>query len=357
MFSALSAVGIALAAATFQPAETTILFAGDAMTHQLQIDVAKQPDGSYEFESCFAPIAPIVQKADFAIVNLETPIAGAPYKGYPCFCAPDSYVDALKATGFDLMLTANNHALDRRDKGAKRTLDVLDERDLYHVGTYKNQADRDARLPLIVDINGYKVGMLNYTYGTNGITIQGDLVVDYIDRKQMVKDIKELREAGAELIMAAVHWGVEYKLLPHDTQTSLADFLVKQGVELVIGGHPHVIQPIELRKKTPTGKPALVVYSLGNLISNMKTRDTRGGALLEATLSRDPQGNAYVADAKYRLVFVEPGTEGGKNFKLYPIEQITSGSWVSASRDFENAAENIFKKHNINVTRDSSPVK
>ena len=140
--------------------EAELVFAGDAMQHTAQNTAAKQSDGTYSFDECFASIAPYVQAADYAVVNLETPLGGAPYSGYPMFCAPDSYSMALKNAGFDLMLTANNHALDKRDKGAKRTLDVLDEQGLAHVGTYRNKADREKSLPLIKDINGFKVGVV-----------------------------------------------------------------------------------------------------------------------------------------------------------------------------------------------------
>ena len=172
MTTLLVSLVISLSSLIFGGDEVEIVFAGDAMQHEAQNKAAKQADGTYSFDECFASIAPYVQAADYAIVNLETPLGGAPYSGYPMFCAPDSYSMALKNAGFDLMLTANNHALDKRDKGAKRTLDVLDEQGLAHVGTYRNKADREKSLPLIKDINGFKIGFLNYTYGTNGIKVQ-----------------------------------------------------------------------------------------------------------------------------------------------------------------------------------------
>lgn len=333
-----------------QDREATLLFAGDAMMHQKQIDVAYRPDGSYDYSRCFTGIAPLVRDADYAVVNLETPLGGGRYSGYPCFNAPDTYADALKDAGFDMFLTANNHTLDRHDAGLRRTVAVLDAKGVDHIGTYRNIEYRDSILPFIKDVNGFKIGFLNYTYGTNGIDVQGDVVVDYIDREKISDDIRRVRQAGAELVCVAVHWGVEYKLLPHYTQTSLADYLVDQGVDMVIGGHPHVIQPMEMRVNDD-GSRHLVVYSLGNLISNMTTTNTRGGALLRAFLKRDDNGRAYVDGADYDLVFTIPGTQGGDNFRLVYTDSCDSQLWSGACRAFETAATGIFRKHNKEVDR------
>ncbi|MGM9860148.1 MAG: CapA family protein, partial [Muribaculaceae bacterium] len=151
--------------------EAELVFAGDAMMHQIQIDVAKQDDGTYDFSEYFTAIAPWVSNADYAVVNLETSISKPPYSGYPCFNAPVQYVEALADAGFDMFLTANNHTLDRNDRGLRATIANLDERHLDHIGTYTNSAARDSILPYIKDINGIKFGFLNYTYGTNGIPL------------------------------------------------------------------------------------------------------------------------------------------------------------------------------------------
>lgn len=323
--------------------------------HQAQIDAARLPDGSYNYDTCFVEVSPIIRNADYAIVNLETPLGGAPFTGYPCFSAPDSYATALRNAGFDLFLTANNHTLDRRDRGLRRTVATLDSLHIPHIGTYTCIEQRSERLPMIKDINGFKVAMLNYTYGTNGIAIQGDVVVDYIDRSTISTDIANARAEGAEIIMAAIHWGNEYQLLPHQSQKDLARFLVDQGVELIIGSHPHVIQPMEMHTGKD-GRKSLIVYSLGNFISNMKTRDTRGGALVEATLRRDSTGRAYVGNASYRLVFTEAPSANNRHFRLYPAEDVTSGAWVSLCRAFTQSATAIFDRHNIDVDRNTSHV-
>jgi len=335
--------------------EIRIVFAGDAMQHSAQIEAARTSEGKYDYSECFESITPLIEDADYAVVNLETPLAGAPYTGYPCFSAPDSYLDALAYAGFDMMLTANNHTLDKRSKGAVRTLDQLDGRYLDHLGTYRNKQERDSVLPMIKNLGGFKIGFLNYTYGTNGIEAVPPVIVDYIDREKISSDMINLRKAGAELIAVCIHWGDEYKLLPNSAQRLLADFLERQGADMIIGSHPHVIQPMEMRER-PDGGNCLLVYSLGNFISNMKTADTRGGAIVTVTLSRDKSGKANVKDAFYRLVFTVPGDKSC-NFKLVPVEEYVSGPWAKHCSAFEKSAENIFNKYNKNVKRDTSLIK
>ncbi|MBQ9077314.1 MAG: CapA family protein [Muribaculaceae bacterium] len=336
--------------------DVEIVFAGDAMQHKAQIEAARRADGNYSYDECFRLISPYISNADYAVVNLETPLGGKPYTGYPCFSAPDPYSEALADAGFDLMLTANNHTLDRRDKGLTRTLDSLDAQHISHTGTYRNKAERDSVMPFIADIKGIKVAFLNYTYGTNGIPVQGKVVVDYIDKKQIETDVTKAREKGAEIIAVCIHWGNEYQMLPHSSQKSLASFLCDLGVDLIIGGHPHVIQPMEIRRSEKYNKDILVVYSLGNFISNMKTRDTRGGALLKVKITRNWLGGVRLGQASYRLVFTIPPSQQVPNFRLIPVESYTTGTWSSHCKAFTKSAETILKKHNINVPRDTTAI-
>ena len=337
---------ITLTSLLFGNDEAEIVFAGDAMMHQGQIDDARRSDGSYDYSEYFWTITPYVRSADYAVVNLETPVAGAPYSGYPCFNSPSSYIDALADAGFDMFLTANNHTLDRRDRGLKATIDSLTVRGLDHIGTYKNRAERSGRLPFIKDINGIRVGFLNYTYGTNGIKVQGDAVVDYIDRKTISRDVDALHNAKVDIIIACVHWGIEYKLINNPEQQSLAQYLQSLGVEIIVGGHPHVIQPMHLTTGDD-GRKRLLVYSLGNFISNMKTCDTRGGAVLKLRLTRRDDGVVDIADASYRLFFTEPA-DGNHGFRL---------RWATRSADsrasqFVRSARNIFDKYNTGIKED-----
>lgn len=333
-----------------------LLFAGDAMQHQAQLDRARELGGGkvYDYSDCFRYIAPTVTEADYAVVNLEVPLGGGPdYTGYPCFSAPDSYAQALKDAGFDMMLTANNHCLDRRDKAARRTLHALDSLGIDHIGTFHDAAQRDTLVPFIKDIHGIKIGFLNYTYGTNGIQPREGMEVALIDREKMAREIRKTREAGAEILVVAIHWGVEYVLLENANQRSMADFLVDQGVDLIIGGHPHVIQPMKVVRNEKEGKDVLVVYSLGNFISNMKTGDTRGGALVRARITRDANGKAVFAGADYDTFFSAKPDGGSSNFMVVPSwmpEKIPVGQ-RSHWEMFDRSAQRIFDTHNIGVER------
>jgi len=337
------------------PAGADLLFVGDAMQHQAQLDRARElGNGKYDYSGCFTYIAPTVTEADYAVCNLEVPLGGGPdYTGFPCFSAPDSYAQALKDAGFDMFLTANNHCLDRRDKAARRTIAALDSLGIDHVGTYRDSLDRVAKVPFIKNINGIKVGFLNYTYGTNGIPPQDGVEVALIDRSRIADEIAETRRAGAEILVVAMHWGIEYVLLPVKSQTELADFLVDQGVDMIIGGHPHVIQPMKVVRNEKENKDVLVVYSLGNLISNMKTADTRGGALVRARIERDSTGRARFVKADYDT-FLSAKPEGpGSNFTVIPswMPEKIPASQRTHWTIFDSNAQRIFKNYNVNVPR------
>ncbi len=334
--------------------EATLLFAGDAMQHKAQLEAAVRQHG-YDYSECFRLVKPYISAADYAVVNLETTLGGRNYTGYPCFCSPDSYAEALADAGFDLLLTANNHTLDRLDRGHARTLLVLDSLEIDHIGTWRDSAERSRRLPFIRDIKGFKIAFLNYTYGTNGLSLKGSGVVDYIDRDIMSADITEARQAGAELIVAAVHWGVEYKLLPHPSQKALSAYLRHQGVDMIIGGHPHVIQPIELSQPDSTRRRTLTVYSLGNFISAMRTTDTRGGAVVRVHLRRDSLGKAIVHSADYSLVYTVPPIQGQNNFMLFPVDSdIIPQQWQQRAQAFAASARRIFAAHNIGVSESAA---
>ena len=346
---------IVLLSALLTPVDSArLVFAGDAMQHQRQIDAARMPGGELDYSGYFSEIAPYVSEADYAVVNLETPLGGAPYSGYPMFCAHDNYLTALQNAGFDLMLSANNHILDRRDKGVLRTILTFEQAGAHWLGVYRDEAHRHEILPFIRDINGFRVAFLNYTYGTNGIEKRTPIAIDYIDRSLMADDVAAARAAGAELVCVCIHWGDEYKLLPNRMQRDLADYLAGLGVELIIGSHPHVIQPMELRESAITGRPCLTVFSLGNFISAMRTTDTRGGAMVSVTLGRDLLRRPYVKEASYRLVFTEWPQKAGDNFRIVDSESQTLAPAMRSHRQaFLRNARSIFRKHNINVPEDT----
>ena len=328
-----------------------LTFVGDAMQHGPQIRAARTTDGTYDYSACFTHLAGDIADADFAVVNLECPLGGKPYSGYPNFSAPDEFATALRDAGFDFFATANNHCLDRRDAGLKRTIRRLDELKMPHAGTYLNAAARDTLCPQMVDVNGIRMAMMSYTYGTNGIGVQGKVVVDYINRDRIAADIARARQLQADVICVCMHWGIEYKMLPVEAQRSLADFLVEQGVDLIIGSHPHVVEPMEIRHSDKWNKDVLVVYSLGNFISNQNGTDSRGGALVKATLNRDYLGKVRLESAGYRLFFCQKPKARTENYQLIPFgsEHLLRSDSRSAYNAFMQNAHNILNKHNINV--------
>ncbi|MCH5225517.1 MAG: CapA family protein [Muribaculaceae bacterium] len=338
---------------SFGGSTAELVFVGDAMQHQAQLDRAKElGEGDYDYTDCFSLISPEIKRADYAVCNLEVPLGGPEYTGYPCFSAPDSFAKSLQEAGFDLFLTANNHTLDRLDKGARRTLLALDSLKADHTGTFQDTAQRDSLVPLIKDINGFRVAFLNYTYGTNGIKPREGVEVSMIDTLKIRKEIERARELDAEIIVAAMHWGIEYVLLENNVQRQLADFLVDQGVDMIIGSHPHVVQPMKIVRNEKEGKDVLIVYSLGNFISNMKTADTRGGAIVWTKLGRDDQGRARFESAEYELLFAAK-PEGNRNFRVIPgwMEDSIPHQQRQHWEIFKRGATKVFDTHNIGVSR------
>lgn len=280
----------------------SIYFAGDLMQHEAQIKSARTSEGSYDYSSCFKYVKDEIRKADIAVGNLEVTMGGLPYTGYPAFSAPDEYLYAIKDAGFDVLLTANNHCLDRGRKGLERTVGMLDSLRIYRAGTYIDDADRIHNYPLLVEKKGFKIVFLNFTYGTNGIKVSSPNIVNYIDKDQISKDILKARLMRPDIIIACVHWGVEYKTIPNKEQADLAEWLVKMGVNHVIGSHPHVVQPITVLEKNPTPDKSFIAYSLGNYISNMSAPQTDGGLSVTIMLKKT-EGKTRLIDYKYSLVW------------------------------------------------------
>lgn len=300
--------------------EVSFLFVGDVMQHGPQIEGAyNKVTGSYEYENSLNYIKPVIQSVDFAIANLEVTHAGKPYKGYPQFSAPDELSAALQSTGFDIILTSNNHSCDGGGKGVLRTLDVLDKLGILHTGTFRNKKERDANYPLIVNKNGIKVAFLNYTYGTNGLTVPSPIIINYIDSAVIKADMLKAK-SQADYIICTMHWGDEYKSLPNAYQKHWEKYCYELGADMVIGGHPHVIQPIE-RKKV-NGEEKLTAWSLGNFVSNQRDRYKNGGMYVVARIQRNLNTDGKAAkvelkDANYFLAYVHKREEG--IFKPYYI--------------------------------------
>lgn len=333
------------------PQKLTLVFAGDLMQHQGQIDAARTLSG-FDYSDCFKYVKEEINKADIAIGNLEVTLGGKPYTGYPTFSAPDEYLQAIKDAGFDLLTTANNHCLDQGKRGLERTILMLDSLQLSHAGTYIDASARARSYPLFIEQNGFRITLLSYTYGTNGIKTMAPNVVNYIDKKQISADIDSARLRRPDAIIACMHWGNEYQSLPDKEQTSLADWLIEQGVTHVIGCHPHVVQPLELRTDSLTGQQHAIAYSLGNFISNMTGRRTDGGLLFKLELTKDT-AHTYVSNCGYGLVWTaRPVLSQKKSHTLYPIcTEIDSLPTEARNRlrIFVKDTRALLRKHNCNI--------
>lgn len=261
----------------------TLVFAGDMMSHMPQVKAAYNPQSKrHEYEHWFQFLKDTIASADFAIANLETPLGGEPYSGYPMFSAPDAFAEDLKKVGFDILVTANNHTVDKGRKGLERTLSILDSLNILHTGSFRNQQQHDSTTPLMIEAKGVKIALLSYTYGTNGIPVPKPNVVNLIDHVQMEKDIVKARSLGAQIIIPIIHWGVEYQTYEHPSQVKTAEFLAVKGVDAIIGMHPHVVQPIKYVKSNRDSIP--VAYSLGNAVANMRDRYKDGGLFIQLTI-------------------------------------------------------------------------
>jgi poly-gamma-glutamate synthesis protein (capsule biosynthesis protein) len=262
----------------------TLVFAGDMMSHMPQVKAAYNPQSKrHEYEHWFQFLKDTIASADFAIANLETPLGGEPYSGYPMFSAPDAFAEELKKVGFDILVTANNHTVDKGRKGLERTLSILDSLNILHTGSFRNQQEHDSTTPLMIEAKGVKIALLSYTYGTNGIPVPKPNVVNLIDHVQMEKDIVKARSLGAQIIIPIIHWGVEYQTYEHPSQVKTAEFLAVKGVDAIIGMHPHVVQPIKYVKSNRDSIP--VAYSLGNAVANMRDRYKDGGLFVQLTIT------------------------------------------------------------------------
>ena len=305
----------------------TLLFAGDIMGHKPQVDAAyDRATGKYDYSDCFRYVEPYVQESDFACGNLEVTLGGAPYSGYPCFSSPDALLFEVQNIGFDLLFTANNHVLDRGKPGVERTIMMLDSVGMPHAGSYVDTLSRDTSYPIIMDVKGLKVGFINATYGTNGIREKAPNVVNKLDTMQMARDLERLAEMGADLKVAVLHWGNEYELWGNKRQRQYAQSLVNHGADLIIGGHPHVVQNADTLF-TASGKPVVLYYSMGNFISNQQRLETKGGIMVRVTVNRF---TGRVVATEYIPYFVFIGTIHGK----YQYYVIPSVPYLNGEYDF-----------------------
>lgn len=323
----------------------TIGAMGDLLLHPPVQEGSRTGDDTYDFNPMFQYIKPYIEELDYSVINFEGTLSTKEwgYSGYPLFKYPENVIDSTMATGFNLMLTANNHIGDGRSTGFQHTLNLFEQKGADYVGSRK---DTTGKQYLVKEINGIKVGMANWTYGViadngrvsvNGIpvTTKDEMLVNVFDYgkldlfyEQVKKDIAAMKNEGAEIIAYYMHWGDEYKIVENNYQNLMAQQLCDMGVDVIVGGHPHVLQPIEYLTSGDGKHNAVCIYSLGNAVSNQrinfmnrKTGHTEDGVLFRFTITKKGEDKAYVSGASYLPTWVNMRTEGSKRvYEIIPLD-------------------------------------
>ncbi len=303
-------------------ANVKLAFAGDLVAHTGINDEAKRSDGTYNYIPVFGGASDFVKNADYAVCTMETTFPDTTeYSGYPMFKSPADLAKSLKSFGFDMINTASNHCMDSLLPGLVRTLDILDQNGLDHVGTYRSQEERDASNGILVkDINGISFAFLSFTYGTNAIPVTdypycaNIFFTDYLNTLQDIDydllkaDMAAARALNTDMIVVQMHWGNEYYTEPVDYQKELADFLFQQGADIVVGGHTHVPEPVELRRITDdegNEKTVLLAYCLGNFVSCQDDKYTDLSAVLNISVQKNlDTGETYLRNVNYAPMYM-----------------------------------------------------
>ncbi len=322
---------------------------GDIVIHDRINEQALTADGSYDFAPLFDGTREVLANSDYGICTLETTFPDvAEFTGYPMFKTSGDLATGLKEVGFDMVNTASNHAMDGFEDGLYRTLDILDENNLDHVGTYRSQAEKDANNGILVkEINGISIAFLSYTYGTNGMDIDNFnyavnlMYTDYknlppqtFDYATMSADLASARALNTDFIAVQLHWGYEYVLEPIPHQVELADFMFEQGVDIILGGHPHVPQPMELREVVDLNgnkKTGFIVYSIGNLLANMDDDYKILSSCIDITLEKDRSTNeAYIKHISYRPLLIVDTVDYGVTDAEWELKLCDTRAMISA---------------------------
>ena len=286
------------------PQRVRMFFGGDVMQHLPQVEAARS-GGGFDYSPVFEALAPRMHGADIAVVNLETTLtSSATYSGYPMFRSPVVLADALREAGVDVAVLANNHCCDGGAAGIRTTIRELDRCGIRHTGVFADSADYRRNHPLRLTWCGVRITLVNYTYGTNGLPVPAGTIVNLIDTLRMAADLERARR-GADFVVACMHWGNEYERRENASQRAVAGFLRRHGVDLVVGSHPRVVQPWR------ADSSHVVLFSLGNLVSNQRRRYTDGGLVACIEALRHPDGRmtyrldpvpVWVALPRYRIL-------------------------------------------------------
>jgi Putative enzyme of poly-gamma-glutamate biosynthesis (capsule formation) len=335
----------------------SLLFIGDIMGHDEQIWSAENRETHlYNYDDVFQYIKPVVADADIAVANFEVTLAGPPYTGYPQFSSPADLAAACKNAGIDYLVTANNHAADRGKKGIISTINKLDSIGISHTGTFMNSSCRDSLIPLMIYRNGTSIALLNYTFSTNGIIVPEPVIVNMIDKELITRDVKKAKDKKADIIILFLHWGTEYDTIPSKGQTDLAEYFQSIGVNLIIGSHPHVLQKMVRIRNDSTENDGVIVYSLGNFVSNQRKPKTDGGSMVRVEFTKI--GDKYsVSNAGYYLTWVyAPIEKYRKKFFILPCSEFENKSYFFDKPDafllmkkFISDSRKLLNEQNINI--------
>jgi poly-gamma-glutamate synthesis protein (capsule biosynthesis protein) len=302
------------------------------MSHAPQVAAALTPGGDYDYTATFRHLGSIFRAPDtdrfgrpapptVAIANLETTLRAAPpYTGYPSFAAPAALATAMRRAGIEIVTTANNHICDKGAAGIRATLALLDSAGIRHTGAFLDSADYRARNPLRFTAGGVRCALLAYTYGTNGLPVPRGMIVNLIDTAAIARDLAAARAVPTDVVIVACHWGEEYRITPSPLQRSLAAWIRARGADIIIGHHPHVVQPAEVYLDADsTAVVGATYYSLGNFVSNQRARRTDGGIAAEITVTRSDTLPPRF-DFGWRPLWVYTPLRGGvRRYEVLPL--------------------------------------
>lgn len=360
----------------------TISAIGDIMAHDDQLKAQFDKDtNTYSFDNNFKYVKPYISNSDLAIGNLETTLAGpkAKYSSFPKFNSPDELADAIKDSGVDIVSTINNHTYDRGSDGVYRTIDVLNSKEIEHVGTQKNDEDENF---LIKDVDGVKLGITAYSYGQvyGSTTALNGLNIDYNDLNNLnifnssyvdiafneIKDTLDvMNNKESDLQVVILHWGDEYTRQPNEFQKELAKKLCDYGVDIIIGSHPHMVQPIEMIKSDENDNETLVIYSLGNFLSNQRNeilnkKYTEDGVIANIGINKNLNtGETKISNVEYIPTWVNKyNNKNGKlTYEIIPLinekqfSKIDNLPLDKAKKSYDNTTSIIGSSDIINVAK------
>lgn len=304
---------------------------GDIMCHSTNFQSAYNSEtDSYDFSNVFTDIKPYIENADIAVGNLETTFAGknVGYSGYPTFNTPEALAKNIVDLGVDVVSTANNHSLDKRYNGLISTLDELDKVGLSHTGTYRSKEEQDTILTK--NVNGINIAFLSFTYGTNGIPVPSgkEYCVNLIDENLILDQLSKAKALNPDVICVSMHWGDEYKLVQNKTQEKLADFLFKNGVDIILGSHPHVLEPMEKRTITledGSTKDGFLIYSLGNFMSGQVIENTRNSIILQLQITKHSNNKITIDSYNYIPTYMlDTGSNSSDRYKILDVNNTIS---------------------------------